>query len=80
MPKKNKKRSKFSSVDPAYMDKQRDALKRKYRKTILFNEKELAAIKEYCSRFKVSSLSALIRQSVMKHVLEGLEENHPTLF
>ena len=52
MPKKKKKRSKFSSVDPAYMDKQRDALKRKYRKTILFNEKELAAIKEYCSRFQ----------------------------
>ena len=80
MPKKKKKRSKFSSVDPAYMDKQRDALKRKYRKSILFNEKELAAIKECCSGFKVSSLSALIRQSVMKHVLEGLEENHPTLF
>ena len=80
MPKKKKKRSKFSSVDPAYMDKQRDALKRKYRKSILFNEQELAAIKEYCSRFKVSSVAALSRQSVMKHVLEGLEENHPTLF
>lgn len=85
MPKKKTKtrtrtRKSFSGVDPAYLDKQRESLKRTCRKSILFNQKELAAIDEYCRRFKVSSRSALIRQAVMERVLEGLEENHPTLF
>lgn len=77
---KNRKSSKSSSVDPSYLDRQKDSLKRKYRKTTLFNEQELAAIDEYCRRFKVSSRSALVREALMERVLKGLEENHPTLF
>ena len=75
-----RKSSKSSSVDPSYLDRQKDSLKRKYRKTTLFNEQELAAIDEYCRRFKVSSRSALVREALMERVLKGLEENHPTLF
>lgn len=77
---KTRKSSKSSSVDPSYLDRQKDSLKRKYRKTTLFNELELAAIDEYCRRFKVSSRSALVREALMERVLKGLEENHPTLF
>lgn len=77
---KTRKSSKSSSVDPSYLDRQKDSLKRKYRKTTLFNEQELAAIDEYCRRFKVSSCSALVREALMERVLKGLEENHPTLF
>lgn len=77
---KTRKSSKSSSVDPFYLDRQKDSLKRKYRKTTLFNEQELAAIDEYCRRFKVSSRSALVREALMERVLKGLEENHPTLF
>ena len=77
---KTRKSSKSSSVDPSYLDRQKDSLKRKYRKTALFNEQELAAIDEYCRRFKVSSRSALVREALMERVLKGLEENHPTLF
>jgi len=75
-----KKRKQIAGVDPAYLDKQKASLKRIHRKSILFNSRELAAIDEYCRRFKVSSRSALIRQATMARVLEGLEENHPTLF
>jgi len=75
-----RKAKKLQGVDPCYLDKQKASLKRKIRKSVFFNQQELAAIDEYCRRFKVSSRSALIRGSVMKHVLEGLEENHPTLF
>ena len=75
-----KKRKITASVDPAYLDKQKASLLRVHRKSILFNAQELAAIDEYCRRFKVSSRSALIRQATMARVLEGLEENHPTLF
>ena len=75
-----RKNNKVQGVDPAYFDKQRDSLRRVHRKAVLFNENEVAAITEYCRRFKVSSRSALIRQAVMERVLRGLEENHPTLF
>ncbi len=75
-----RKSNKIQGVDPAYFDKQREALRRNHRKSVFFNDKELSAINEYCRRFKVSSRSALIRQAVMERVLRGLEENHPTLF
>ncbi|MCR4859567.1 MAG: hypothetical protein K5910_02760 [Bacteroidales bacterium] len=80
MAKRKKSSKKFANVDPAYLDKQRAALRRIHRKSVLFNEKELAAIDTYCKRFKVSSRSALIRQAVMERVLSGLEESHPKLF
>ncbi|MBQ1647057.1 MAG: ribbon-helix-helix protein, CopG family [Bacteroidales bacterium] len=67
-------------MDPAYFDKQKESLLRSHRKSVLFNDREMSAIDEYCRRFKVRSRSALIRQAVMERVLRGLEENHPTLF
>ena len=75
-----RKNNKLQTVDPAYFDKQRESMLRVHRKSVLFNAGELAAIDEYCRRFKVGSRSALIRQAVMERVLRGLEENHPTLF
>lgn len=75
-----KKTKKPVNVDPQYMARQAASLKRVHRKSVLFNARELAAIDEYCRKFKVSSRSALIRQSVMERVLTGLEESHPTLF
>ena len=77
MARRNKK---YSGGDPAYLDRHRDSLRRIYRKSVLFNQQELAAIEEYCRKFKVSSRAALIREALMSHVLAGLEENHPTLF
>lgn len=75
-----KKNKGISGIDPEYLDKQKAALRRDHRKVVRFNSSELAAIDEYCRRFKVASRSALIRQATMQRVLEGLEENHPTLF
>ena len=75
-----RKNNKLQAVDPAYFDKQRESMLRVHRKSVLFNAGELAAIDEYCRRFKVGSRSALIRQAVMERVLRGLEENPPTLF
>ena len=47
---------------------------------LYFNASELAAIDEYCSRFKVHAKSALFREAIMTKILSELEENHPTLF
>lgn len=74
------KKKTASKVDPEYLKKQREQLLRKHQHKVLFNALELAAIDEYCSRFKVKSRSALIRQATMERVMEGLEESHPTLF
>ena len=65
-------------VDPEYLEKQ--MLLRKNRHVLYFNDSELAAIEEYCSRFGVHSRSSLMREAIMEKVLSALEENHPTLF
>ncbi|MCQ2169080.1 MAG: hypothetical protein MJY51_01500 [Bacteroidales bacterium] len=75
-----RKKSKSGAVAPDYFRKQQEALRRIHRKTVLFNDRELAVIDEYCRRFKVSSRSALIRQATMERVMKTLDENHPTLF
>ena len=69
-----------AGVDPAYLDKQKALLLRKNRQVLYFNDSEMAAIDEYCSRFQVHAKSALFREAIMDKVLSELEENHPTLF
>ncbi|MBO4570866.1 MAG: hypothetical protein J5699_02930 [Bacteroidales bacterium] len=58
----------------------RGELLRKYRKTILLNEKEVAAISQYCAKYKIRSKSAFIRNVVMSHILSEMDENYPKLF
>ena len=77
MPRKKKS---IPVVDPAYLEKQKEMLLRKNRYMLYFNDSELAAIDEYCSRFKVHAKATLFREAIMNKVLSELEENHPTLF
>lgn len=77
MPRKKKS---IPGVDPAYLEKQKEMLLRKNRYMLYFNDSEVAAIDEYCSRFKVHAKATLFREAIMNKVLSELEENHPTLF
>ena len=77
MPRKMKQ---IPGVDPAYLEKQKEMLLRKNRYLLYFNDREMAAIDEYCSRFKVHAKATLFREAIMSKVLSELEENHPTLF
>ena len=70
----------INGVDPAFLEKQKAALLRKNRYVLYFNDSELAAINEYCSRFNVHAKAALFREAIMSKLLSELEENHPTLF
>lgn len=70
----------IAGVDPAYLEKQKEMLLRKNRYMLYFNDSEVAAIDEYCSRFKVHAKATLFREAIMSKVLSELEENHPTLF
>ncbi len=74
------RRKKIPGVDPAYLEKQRIQLLRKNRYVLLFNDSEMAAIDEYCSRFKVHAKASFFREVIMSKILTDLEENHPTLF
>jgi hypothetical protein len=74
------RRKKIPGVDPAYLEKQKALLLRKNRHVLYFNDSEMAAIDEYCSRFKVHAKSVLFREAIMSKILTELEENHPTLF
>ena len=74
------RRKKIPGVDPPYLEKQRMQLLRKNRYVLLFNDSEMAAIDEYCSRFKVHAKASFFREVIMSKILTDLEENHPTLF
>jgi hypothetical protein len=67
-------------VYPDFNKRHREALQRKYRKTILFNEKELSAINQYCQKFNIKSKSAFFRSVIISHILEQMDDNYPKLF
>ena len=77
---RKKKRSKRHSLQPGFRSAQRDKLVRRYRKTVLFNEKELSLINQFCERYSVKNKSAFIRDIVISHILEQLDDNYPKLF
>lgn len=70
----------IAGVDPEYLEKQKAMLRRHNRYMLYFNDSEMAAIEEYCSRFKVHAKATLFREAILSKVLSELEENHPTLF
>ena len=75
-----KKKITSKGIDPEYLKKQKAALVRRHRQVIYLNDSEMAAIREYCERFRVNTKSALFRRAIMEKVLKELDENLPTLF
>jgi hypothetical protein len=74
------KKKKAAGVDPEYLKKQRASLVRKHRQVIYLNDSEMAAINNYCERFRVETKAALYRKVIMEKILKDLEDNYPTLF
>lgn len=68
------------NVSPDFLSREKAAMVRKNRQVIYLNDKEMAAISEYCSRFKVNTKSVFFRQAIMEKVLKELDSNPPTLF
>jgi hypothetical protein len=48
--------------------------------SVLFNNKELRAINEYCRKYAVRNRSKLIREIVLSSVIRKFEDDYPTLF
>ena len=78
----NKKQSKktHKEISAELLRKRQERLLRTCRKTILFNEKEFAAIDNYCKKYKIKSKSAFIRNVVISHILVDMDNNYPRLF
>ena len=77
------KRSSKKKKDSISVDALRNRnakLRRTYRKTILFNDKEKAAIDGYCKKYGIKSKSAFIRNAVISHILVDMDQNYPSLF
>jgi len=80
MAKRKSSRRNKDSVSAEVMSSRNARLRRTYRKTILFNEKEKAAIEGYCKKYGIKSKSAFIRNVVISHILVDIDENYPSLF
>lgn len=59
---------------------QSPAHKRRYRKQILLNDKEINAFEQYCRRYKIKNQSQIIREALFKSILKHYDEDYPTLF
>ena len=75
-----KKKKNSSPVDPEYLKKQKAALVRRHRQVIYLNDSEMAAINQFCDKFRVGTRAVLYREAIMEKVLKELDDNHPTLF
>lgn len=67
-------------VDPEYLKKQKAALVRRHRQVIYLNDSEMAAIDQYCEKFRVGVKTVMFREAIMEKVLKELNDNPPTLF
>lgn len=75
-----KKKKQIAGVDPEYLKKQKASLVRRHRQVIYLNDSEMAAIDQYCDKFRVGTKAVLFREAIMEKILSELEDNHPTLF
>lgn len=75
-----KKKSKKNNIPADFQRQANSKLIRNHRKTILFNDKEMLAIENYCNKYGIRSKSSFIRNAVISHILVDMDENYPKLF
>lgn len=57
-----------------------ESLKRNTAHLIRFNNREISAINQYCSKFKVKNKSKFMREAIITEVLRKFDENYPSLW
>lgn len=65
---------------PSSEVRRREKLRRQYKVSILLNEEEMRALKKYCDRYTVTNRSKLIRETLMRNILQRFAADGPTLF
>lgn len=66
--------------DSIVIDKDNQLQQRDFRITISLNEKEYNAVNRYMDKYKINNRNRWLRETIVMHVLQKMEENHPTLF
>ncbi|MCB2197670.1 MAG: hypothetical protein KQH79_17560 [Bacteroidetes bacterium] len=61
-------------------EKKDESLKRVYRKSILFNKREIQAINHYCKKYKIRNKSKFMREMIISSILKKFDEDYPSLF
>ena len=59
---------------------QEEALQRNFRISVSINEKEYNMVCRYLDKYKITNKNRWYRETILRPVLNKLEENHPTLF
>lgn len=59
---------------------QEESLPRNFKITISLNEKEYNMVSRYLDKYKILNKNRWFRETILLHILNKLEENHPTLF
>lgn len=58
----------------------REKLVRKHKITFMLNDKEMEAIENYLSRYRIKNKSRFYRETIVRHILKQMEKNTPELF
>ena len=53
---------------------------RDFKISISLNRKKYKAVIRYLDKYKIANRSRWVRETILMHILEKMEENHPTLF
>ncbi|MDO5570633.1 MAG: hypothetical protein Q4F97_04110 [Bacteroidales bacterium] len=53
---------------------------RDFKVSFTLNEKEYNAVCRYLDKYKISNRNRWFRETILCHILQKMEENHPTLF
>lgn len=53
---------------------------RQHRVSIMLNDSEMRALQRYLDRYDVSNRSRLIREALMRTILQKFDKDSPTLF
>lgn len=61
-------------------EKKDESLKRVYRKSILFNKREIQAINHYCKKYKIRNKSKFMREIIISSILKKFDDDYPSLF
>lgn len=73
-------KKKASSVSKAPATAKKKHLVREHLVTFALNEPEFKVLEKYCSKYKISNRSRIIRESLMKNIMSRMVEDYPKLF
>jgi len=53
---------------------------RKNKQVLLFNDKEMEVVSQFCKKYKIESKARFFREVIISVILQKMEEDHPKLF